>query len=475
MVDARRWLRKDIGDEFSEAQLGDSRRTKRLQEIARSAALSPAVGFPQMVETDGELEGIYRFFGNGAITARAILEPHIAATLKRAKQSKLCLIAHDTTAFEFSGERDGLGLMRSKKQGFFAHFALAVLPGPERIPLGVCGLERISRQVRKDTIRKRHSDHTAKDPTRESLRWTRVLESIESQRDGFECIHLMDREGDMYDLMALALRLGTRFVIRGGKDRALIDEPGLIEGLLAKTEARAQYEVHVSARKPKRRELIAPRPGAERSERTAKLSIGAHVVEIRRPKSKKKLAPECSIKINVVHVWERKPPRGEDPIEWVLFTTEPVDTAEQLLEIVDYYQSRWIIEEFFKALKSGCAFERRQLESFHALSNVLAVFAIVAWRMLLARSVARSYPNGAATTVLSPTELQLIRHRLKLAKLPSTAQEALFAVARLGGHLRRNGDPGWLTLSRGFEKLLFLRAGWNAALAHFSVGDPINP
>ncbi len=475
MVDARKWLRQDIGDEFSGAPLGDSRRTNRLQEIARVAESSPAVGFPKMVDSESELEGIYRFFGNDAVSARSILEPHIVATLQRAKQSKLCLIAHDTTAFEFSGGRDGLGLMRSKKQGFFAHFALAVLPGPERIPLGVCGLERISRQIRKDTIRKRHSDHTAKDPTRESLRWVRLLESIESQRDGFECIHVMDREGDMYDLMALALRLEARFVIRGGRDRALVDEQGLVEGLLAKTQARAYYEVQVSARKPKRRELIAPRPGAMRKERTANLSIGAHVVEIRRPKSKRKIAPERSIKFNLVHVWESKPPRDEDPIEWVLFTTEPIDTPEQLLEVVAHYQSRWIIEEFFKALKSGCAFEKRQLESFHALSNALAVFAIVAWRMLLARSVARAHPNGAATTVLTRSELHLIGHRLKLSKLPATPKEALYAIARLGGHLKRNGDPGWLTLGRGFEKLLFLKAGWNAALAHFSLGDPINP
>ncbi|HEY9155793.1 MAG TPA: IS4 family transposase [Opitutaceae bacterium] len=475
MVDARKWLRQDIGDEVSEARLGDSRRRDRLQEIARAAESSPGAGFPQMVDTDGELEGIYRFFGNDAIGAQAILEPHIAATFERAKQAKLCVIAHDTTAFEFSGERDGLGLMRSQKKGFFGHFALAVLPGSERIPLGVCGLERISRQIRKDTIRKRHSDHTAKDPTRESLRWTRLLESIESQRDGFECIHVMDREGDMYDLMALALRLSARFVIRGGRDRALANEQGLMEGLLEKTEARAHQEVKVSARKPKRRELIAPRPGAERKERIAKLSVGSHVVEIRRPKSKKKLAEEHSIKFNLVHVWESKPPRGEAPIEWVLFTTEPIDTPEQLLEVVAFYRSRWIIEEFFKALKTGCAFEKRQLESFHALSNALAVFAIVAWRMLLTRAVTRTYPNGAATTVLAPTELQLIRHRLKLPKLPTTPKEALYAVARLGGHLKRNGDPGWLTLGRGFEKLLFLQAGWNAALAHFSLGDPINP
>jgi len=126
-------------------------------------------------------------------------------------------------------------------------------------------------------------------------------------------------------------------------------------------------------------------------------------------------------------------------------------------------------------LKTGCAFEKRQLESFHALSNALAVFSIVAWRMLLARAVVRAHPDGSPTSVLSRDQLRLIRHRLKLPRLPATAGEALHAVARLGGHLKRNGDPGWLTLGRGFEKLLFLQAGWNAAVAHFFPGDAINP
>lgn len=350
---------------------------------------------------------------------------------------------------------------------------MAVLPGPERIPLGVCGLERISRQVRKDTVRKRHSHYIAKDPTRESLRWLRLLESVELRRDGFDCIHVMDREGDMFELMALALRLQTRFVIRGSKERALLNEAGIVDDLLEKTKEQTRREVQVSLRTPKRRELIAPRPGVSRKQRTAKLAVGTHVVEIRRPKVRK--APERSLKLNLVHVWEPKPPRGEDPVEWVLFTTEPVNTPEQLNAVVDYYQSRWIIEEFFKALKTGCAFEKRQLESFHALSNALAVFSIVAWRMLLARAVTRAYPEGAATSVLSRNQLRLLRHRLKLPKLPSTAKEALYAVARLGGHLKQNGDPGWLSLGRGFERLLFLEAGWNAAVAHFSFGDPINP
>src|SRR6187399_2180766 len=207
MIDARKWLRRSVGEEFAGAELGDARRTARLLLIARVAAASPSVGFPQMVESDGELEGIYRFLSNEAVEPDAVLGPHIDATMKRARQAPLCLVIHDTTEFRFEGEaeREGLGLLSGNGQGFFGHFSLAVLPGPERIPLGICGLERICREVRKGEIRKPHSFYTAQDPARESLRWLRMLESIEDRREGFECIHVMDREGDMFDLMALAI------------------------------------------------------------------------------------------------------------------------------------------------------------------------------------------------------------------------------------------------------------------------------
>ena len=218
------------------------------------------MGFPQMVESDGELEAIYRLLGNEDVRSDAVLAPHIAATNRRARQFPLCLMVHDTTAFEFSGERDGLGLMQGNRQGLYAHFALAVLPGPARVPLGVAGLERLTRKGRKNDERRPHSYYTSQDPNRESLRWGRVLDDIEDRRDGFECIHIMDREADMFDLMAQAIRDGARFIIRGDKERSLVNEAGLVKGLLAKTVPRAYREAEVGTRVAKRRELIEKRP-----------------------------------------------------------------------------------------------------------------------------------------------------------------------------------------------------------------------
>jgi hypothetical protein len=127
------------------------------------------------------------------------------------------------------------------------------------------------------------------------------------------------------------------------------------------------------------------------------------------------------------------------------------------------YRSRWVIEEYFKALKTGCSIEKRQLESYEALANALALLVPVAWRMLLARSAARTSPNAPAKTAFESTELIVLKHRLKLKTPPKTVKEALYATAKLGGHLKRNGPPGWGTLGKGMEELLLLCAGWRLA------------
>ena len=121
----------------------------------------------------------------------------------------------------------------------------------------------------------------------------------------------------------------------------------------------------------------------------------------------------------------------------------------------------WAIEEFFKALKTGCAYEKRQLETFHALRNALALFAPLAWQLLLLRTEAQHRPRTPASVVLGEDHIAVLRAagRRPLPPQPSTS-DVLLAIAALGGHLRRNGEPGWLVLGRGLEKLEVLTAGW---------------
>ena len=136
--------------------------------------------------------------------------------------------------------------------------------------------------------------------------------------------------------------------------------------------------------------------------------------------------------------------------------------------MVDFYRARWVIEEYFKALKTGCSLEKRQLETKDSLLNALAVFLPIAWHLLLLRSLAHVAPELPASTVLSETHLLILRARpkLKLSEQPSL-EEVLWAIAALGGHKKYNGPPGWQTLGAGFERLRALGEGWDLARSAF--------
>ena len=155
----------------------------------------------------------------------------------------------------------------------------------------------------------------------------------------------------------------------------------------------------------------------------------------------------------------------------MIATTLPIKKRADLDRIVDNYRARWTIEEYFKALKTGCAYERRQLETFHSLANALAVFAVIAWRLLVLRSTARLHPNAPAMDALSEVQVNLLKtlSRMKARGVPKitlperpTTDDALRAVAKLGGHIKNNGPPGWQVLGRGYDSLLLLQLGWKA-------------
>jgi hypothetical protein len=280
----------------------------------------------------------------------------------------------------------------------------------------------------------------------------------------------MDREADDYEMFDALVRDQLRFVVRCQFNRRLETELGVekLHDVLHRVSASVERDVPLSRRKAKK-DPIAEKIHPARQGRIAKLSVAATTVVLRQPPNRKNSACSPSVTINVVRVWEQEPPGGEVGVEWILHTTEPIATPEQLLAIVDHYRARWTIEEYFKAIKSGCDFEKRQLEDYESLINLLAIFAPIAYHMLLIRSEARRTPDAPALEVISQDHIDVLRARgrRKLSANPTT-REIYLAIAALGGHLKHNGDPGWSTLAYGLEKLSTLTEGWLAAKLQLS-------
>jgi hypothetical protein len=199
------------------------------------------------------------------------------------------------------------------------------------------------------------------------------------------------------------------------------------------------------------------------------------VVELR--STKMTLTPQCHserhrkpLSLTMVQVREISvPPEKEEPINWLLWTTEPAQTKEQILAVVRAYALRWRIEDFHLVWKQGCRVEQLELETRQRLEKALVLYAGVAVRILHLRDLARREPTAPCTEVLTEDEWQALYAHLHgetaTAKTPvPTVEQATRWIGRLGGHLgrKRDGMPGVRTLWRGWRDLTILVAGYRA-------------
>ncbi len=461
------WLLDPIEGEFEGADLGDERLATRLAMLATALGREPQASIAGVSKSRAAREGAYRFLENWRVTMDAVLRPHQEATAERCKAQPLVYVVSDTTEMEFAGEVRGqkLGRIQGRRRGFVAHVALAVSASGDRAPLGVLGLSTIVRDDEKKKKKHRNIRQVEQSEDRESSRWGAMVDSTEELLDGAAAIHVMDREADMFELLSQLYKAGRRFVIRAGRDRTVTD--GKLLESVVQAPAVLEREVHLSAR----RRVVRPTKGRghpPRHKRAASLSISAKRVTLCRPKRCPEACPE-TLDVNIVHVFEPAPPEGNEPIRWLLATLEPVDTPEQIAAVVDAYRARWLIEEYFKALKTGCAFERRELRSVRTLTNALGLLAPIAWRLLLLRTLEREAPATPATEVLDPLILEALAAKLREIREPKvlppepTVADFMQAIARLGGHHKSNGPPGWQLLWYGFQYLLSYADGFIAA------------
>jgi len=471
-----------IASIFRNAELGDPRRSERAARVTAKLARNPQLSIPDAMGTEAELEGAYRLMNNRAVTMEALQAAHAQETAKRASQHDVVLAISDTTPCQFShAEAADVGYLSTGKPGFYLHYTLVVTKA-DLSPLGVSYVEPIyrdkaPRKPRKSSTPKKKPSgaQTRKQDSRESERWRRGIETSDEVLRGCEVIHVADRESDSYELMAKAVKAGRRFVfrVRAAQRKGRMPEgaDGSVEDLAAAQEGVLQREVPLSSRKPRMQTARGRKDHPPRKTRLATLHFSATSLELVRPRYLPAGEFGKTLPVHLVRVWETGAPEGEKPVEWLLYTTEPIETPEEIAAVVDIYRARWLIEECNKALKTGCFIEHRQFESRDALLKVIALSLPIACELLALRAAARRTPHGPATDVMSRQRLELLRrlgHR-PLSENP-TIYEALWAVAGLGGHQRSNGDPGWLVLQRGMRKLLDYELGYIAALRDLHQG-----
>jgi len=454
---AMAWALSEVG----ESELGHRARVKRAVQVASAFVQSPSSSIPKACGEWKSTKAAYRFLSNREVFHDALLGGHVKRTAQRCLEHSVVLAVQDTTSLNFSGHRDGLGPVGDDWQGhgIFLHTTLAISCETLEV-LGILAQHAWVRSAQKKPPKESSRDRRKR--RRESEHWAdgqrRVAEALQGQAPKPRVIGVFDREGDIFDAMEEMDRLGHSFVIRATRNRLLDDSNTAPDGerrYLLDEVKRAPVITHKTVDVPAR----AGRPG-----RTAVLQVRAMLAKIKPPKSRSRQG--SPLELNIILALEINAPANIEPLCWYLVTREPIHSENAVLEVIRCYQARWLIEEFHKGLKTGCASEDRQLETAHALMNFLAIASVVAWQLLALRDAARNPKPILATALLSPLRLTVL-NALKPRAVPpnATARDALRAIAKMGGFIGRksDGEPGWLTLWRGFEKLLVAEMGYLAA------------
>lgn len=464
--DARAWAEQ----EFGECDLGNLARSKRAKQIATDLVQQPTASLPKVC-AGSSVKRTYEFFSNEKVERAALLLGVVKQTLRRSAPESTLLLVQDTTSPCFGGRvrRNGLGSINDSDnaQGMLVHSCLA-LAGDGRV-LGVLEQEVWARTGPKRS--KKESARARKRRVRESERWGRVARTahdrlVEAGVTG-KRIHVGDRESDIFELFTELDAMGDSFVVRATYERRTTrDADDARTYSLSEAEAApvlAYKTVEVPAR-------------PTQSARTARLEIRAKRVEVLPPKSVDRRGKP--VWMNVVVVSEIDPPSAKQALRWNLLTREPIETADDVLKIAEIYARRWTIEDFHMGLKTGCALEKRQLESFDRLAKFLVFATAISARALRLRDAARATEPRPATDALSPIQLKLLRASTPRLSSTCTAAQALRAVAALGGFYdtSKKAQPGWRTLFGGLQILLAREAGYLRALEELrKAGVDVSP
>jgi hypothetical protein len=446
----------DVLNDLDALRLGDTRLESRARSIVRRLSSSPSSPLPELFPDESELTAVYRMAKRPHVSELGLLRPHIEATVERSAAIGDVLVLHDTTEFAFAAgggrpTREHLSLISARRQGFYAHVSLAVSDGPLSVPLGVLHLQPYVHRSQVGAASAAWWEARGGLFDNEHERWPEaclLTDDLVSDR-GIRPIHVADREGDSNAMLLGLSRAGLRFVIRcSSPHRAVSSAHGNAPDVAA-VAAQAVVSGETVRTVWVRRQRAGQRASVDATPRKAELRVRHCPVTLRTDKGK-------TVSLWLVDVIELQPPAGEEPVRWLLYTTEPTENEADAWLCVDRYRRRWMIEEWFKALKTGVDYEARQLESAHSLLNFLAFAVYVATQMLVLRALHRAAPEMHADEMFEPDAIAVVAKFVPKARLgpQSTLGALLSAIAAWGGHQKSNGPPGWLTLFRGYAKLL---------------------
>ncbi len=454
---------------FGEAALGDQRRTNCLVRTFDQMHRHPAGSLPAKMNDPSQLRALYRLCNLPQMTHEKILQAAREHTLRRiADCPNPVLIVHDDTELDYTTIRslkDQMGQIGTgSRRGYICHNSLAV-DAVTGETLGVMDqiLHRRVKAPEKETL-KQHRERS----TRESLLWLRGTENLPGDP---QLIDVSDRGSDTFEYLEHELRSGRRFVVRATKDRKVsaghedASETVKLKALVAELPAAGRFTMDVQ---PQWKRAGKNRVRSRRQTRkNTTFVIRTAALQIHRPHARWGNHGNDPLPVYLVAVTETGPPAGEKPLEWLLYTNEPVTTAEAAERVIDWYRKRWVVEELHKAMKTGVSIQALQFSTAAALEPAIGLLSVLAGVLLGLRDAARlpGAESRPATSLLPAEWVTVLSQWRHQEPRDFTVQEFFYALARLGGHQNRRSDhrPGWLILWRGWNHLQAMLEGYETA------------
>jgi hypothetical protein len=405
----------------------------------------------------------YRFFDNPRVDEGVILGGHFAATTARfGAAAGPVLVLHDTTEFSFQRDTpDGIGTLslikgrhaRHTVCGLLMHSSLAVTTAG--VPLGLAAVKFWTRPKFKGTnaLKRRINPTRVPIEQKESVRWLDNLRQATRQLgDPARCVHVGDRESDIFELFCAAGAAETHFLVRTCVDRLAGQGKTTVAKIMARQPIRGSHDVAV-------------RDGRGRVS-TARVYVRFCRLTVHPPVGKQKRYPALSL--TVIQAHERGTPEGRDPIRWHLLTDLPVTSLAKAVEKLNWYALRWKQETYHKVLKSGCQAEQARLRTADRLNNLLAVLCVVGWRVFWLTMAQRATPEAPPEGALTEAEIAVLDRLAGVttpaatAPAPGTLSWYVLRIAKLGGYLARTTDPppGNMVLWRGLTRLTDILLGF---------------
>jgi len=459
-----------IDRELAGCQFKDERLEKRFRKLLEHLSEGTGESIPMACQDWANTKAAYRFFANERVNEKDILAGHFQATRDRfAATDGTVLVLQDTSEFSYQRVKPELiGFTRKVKTvrkqgkgvygdaqistvcGILMHSSLAITT--EGLPLGLAAIKFWTRKkfVGRHALNKPNPTRVPIE-AKESIRWLENLrESSALFGEADRCVHIGDRESDIYELFCTAQELGTHFIVRACVDRLAGDGKHTIANEMDEVAIKGLHRIELRDKRGNTREAV--------------LELKCKRIKVLPPVYKQKRYPP--LMLTVIHAQERDTPEGSEAIDWKLITDLPVRSRVEAIEKLDWYALRWKIEVFHKIMKSGCKAEESKLRTAERLVNLIATFCIMSWRIFWMTMLNRSTEDIPPKFALTPLELELLDRLVKdkgtTTPRRRTLSHYLTKIAQLGGYLARAHDPppGNMVMWRGLARLTDIELGF---------------